>query len=142
MSTVRTRVLKWSYGVEVSARWEPGDPSERRTPQGRLFKFHQLARRGTEVAVNQKFQYTAGPVNPNQTDMNFNIYVTPALSAKYCDENGMRMLGKMKIDLPDPHLGKDRLIQFTLTFGAMEVKATAQNIRNGQLYQTTFDLEF
>ncbi|CAG8564138.1 9476_t:CDS:10 [Paraglomus brasilianum] len=142
MSTVKTRVLKWSYGVEVSARWEPGDPPERRTPQGRLFKFHQLARRSTEVAVNQKFQYTAGPVNPNQTDMNFNIYVTPALSAKYCDENGMRMLGKMKIDLPDPHLGKDRLIQFTLTFGAMEVKATAQNIRNGQIYQTTFDLEF
>ncbi|CAG8789937.1 19187_t:CDS:1, partial [Racocetra fulgida] len=97
---------------------------------------------GVEVAVDQKFYYTAGPVVPNQTDMTFNIFITPDNNAKYCDEDGMKMLGKMKIDLPDPHRGKNRLVEFTLTFGTMEVKATAVNKRTGQVYESTFVLEF
>ncbi|CAG8775401.1 1801_t:CDS:1, partial [Acaulospora morrowiae] len=55
---------------------------------------------------------------------------------------GMKMLGKMKIDLPDPQRGKNRLVEFTLTFGTMEVKATAINKRTGQTYESTFILEF
>ncbi|CAB5341566.1 unnamed protein product [Rhizophagus irregularis] len=87
MEIVQTRVLKFCYGVEVSAKWEKGDPPERRTPSGRIFKFHRLALRGVEVAVDQKFYYTAGPVVPNQTDMTFNIFITPDNNAKYCDED-------------------------------------------------------
>ncbi|RIB06646.1 hypothetical protein C2G38_2046625 [Gigaspora rosea] len=142
MDIVQTRVLKFCYGVEVSAKWEKHDPPDRRTPSGRIFRFHRLALRGVEVAVDQKFYYTAGPVVPNQTDMTFNIYITPDNNAKYCDEDGMKMLGKMKIDLPDPHRGKNRLVEFTLTFGTMEVKATAVNKRSGQIYESTFVLEF
>ncbi|GES81301.1 hypothetical protein GLOIN_2v1762633 [Rhizophagus clarus] len=142
MEIVQTRVLKFCYGVEVSAKWEKGDPPERRTPSGRIFKFHRLALRGVEVAVDQKFYYTAGPVVPNQTDMTFNIFITPDNNAKYCDEDGMKMLGKMKIDLPDPQRGKNRLVEFTLTFGTMEVKATAINKRTGQIYESSFILEF
>ncbi|KAG9291259.1 hypothetical protein G9A89_021761, partial [Geosiphon pyriformis] len=142
MATVQTRVLKWSYGVEVSSKWEKGDPVERKTPSGRIFRFHQLAQRGAEVSVDQTFKYTAGPVIANQMDMTFNIYITPAVSARYCDEDGMRMLGKMKIDLPDPRLGKSRLVEFSLSFGSMEIKAIAKNVRNGGVYQSTFDLEF
>ncbi|CAG8551071.1 1869_t:CDS:2, partial [Dentiscutata erythropus] len=105
MDIVQTRVLKFCYGVEVSAKWEKHDPPERRTPSGRIFKFHRLALRGVEVAVDQKFYYTAGPVVPNQTDMTFNIYITPDNNAKY-------------------------------------FKATAVNKRNGQIYESTFVLEF
>ncbi|RHZ71894.1 hypothetical protein Glove_249g8 [Diversispora epigaea] len=142
MEIIQTRVLKFCYGVEVSAKWEKTDPQERRTPAGRIFRFHKLALRGVEVAVDQKFYYTAGPVVPNQTDMTFNIFITPDSNAKYCDEDGMRMLGKMKIDLPDPQRGKNRLVEFTLTFGTMEVKATAINKRTGQVYESSFVLEF
>ncbi|CAG8443263.1 10309_t:CDS:10 [Ambispora gerdemannii] len=142
MGTVETRVLKWTYGVEVSSKWERGDPVERKTPSGRIFRFHQLAQRGVEVGVDQTFKYTAGPVIATQMDMTFNIYVTSAISARYCDEDGMRLLGKMKIDLPDPRLGKNRLVEFSLTFATMEIKATARNVQNGGVYQTTFDLEF
>ncbi|CAG8787878.1 1385_t:CDS:1, partial [Acaulospora morrowiae] len=102
MDVIQTRVLKFCYGVEVSAKWDKTDPPERRTPTGRIFRFHKLALRGVEVAVDQKFYYTAGPVVPNQTDMTFNIFITPNNDARYCDEDGMKMLGKMKIDLPDP----------------------------------------
>ncbi|CAG8547937.1 15916_t:CDS:2 [Acaulospora colombiana] len=142
MEVIQTRVLKFCYGVEVSAKWDKTDPFERRTESGRVFRFHKLALRGTEVAVDQKFCYTAGPVVPNQTDMTFNIFTTQNNNARYCDEEGMRMLGKMKIDLPDPHRGKNRLVEFTLTFGTMEIKATAVNKRTGQVYESSFILEF
>ena len=57
MDVIQTRVLKFCYGVEVSARWERSDPLERKTPSGCIFKFHKLALHGTEVAVNQKLSY-------------------------------------------------------------------------------------
>ncbi|CAJ0755622.1 14735_t:CDS:2 [Entrophospora sp. SA101] len=142
MGVVQTRVLKFCYGVEVSAKWEKNDPPERKTPTGRIFRFHKLAFRGTEVSVDQKFSYTAAPVATNQIDMTFNIFITTDNNARYCDEDGMRMLGKMKIDLPDPQKGKNRLVEFSLTFGTMEVKAMAINKRTGQIYESNFVLEF
>jgi hypothetical protein len=142
MDTVKTRVLKWSYGVEVNAMWDPAvDPPERRTSTGRVYRFHQLAEHGVEVAVDRTFSYAAAPVMPFQTDMNFSIYATRAITARYCDEDGMRLLGRMRVDLPDPQLGKDRLVQFSLCFGQMEIKAMARNLRTGHVYQTTFELE-
>ncbi|CAJ0764146.1 18532_t:CDS:2 [Entrophospora sp. SA101] len=142
MDVVQTRVLKFCYGIEVSSRWERTDPPERRTQTGRIFKFHKLAYRGTEVSVDQKYSYTAAPVVPNQVDMTFNIFISPDNGANYCDEDGMRMLGKMKIDLPDPQKGKNRLVEFSLTFSTMEIKAMAINKRTGQIYESNFVLEF
>ena len=52
------------------------------------------------------------------------------------------MLGKMKIDLPDPLKGKNRLMEFSLTFGTMEIKAMTINKRTGQVYKSSFVLEF
>ncbi|RIA89188.1 hypothetical protein C1645_825213 [Glomus cerebriforme] len=142
MRTIQTRVLRYTYGVQVLKKWKKGDDPKRKTQSGLMFSFHVLAKRGTEVKVNQTFGYVAKPSNPNQIDMTFNIYATTNFDAKYCDDPNAKYLGTLKIDLPDKQLGSKRLVEFYLTFGTMEIKATAKNKKSGLVYQTTLNLDF
>ncbi|KAF0557275.1 actin-like ATPase domain-containing protein [Gigaspora margarita] len=141
MRTIKTRVLKYSYGVKVAFNWEPGDPPERRTKKGRIFKFHQLATRGTIVEVNQEFSEVFVPFTKKQTTRAYRIYVTRKTSGKYCDEEGMKFLGELRIESPNTSLGVERPVLFSLRFGKMEIDATAIDHTTDQVYKTTFKLE-
>ncbi|EXX75864.1 hypothetical protein RirG_038140 [Rhizophagus irregularis DAOM 197198w] len=138
---INERILKYTYGIKVSPEWENGDPIERRDSDGTIDKFHLLARRGAVVRVNQEFTSVQLPVFPTQNAINFHIYYTTEYNATYCDENGMEKLGNLFISLPDIYLGKNRPVLFGLTFGRMEITATAKNQLNGQNYQTTLKLD-
>ncbi|KAF0562331.1 hsp70 family protein [Gigaspora margarita] len=143
MSRVKRRVLKWTYGVAVKANFDIGnDPLELRTGDNKIWKFDLLAVRETNVSVNKEFCKEYKPLNPEQTMAEFNVYITTAYQPKYIDEDGMRLLGTLKITLSRwLSLGRDRPVEFGLTFGAMEIKATARNTLTNETYHTTFDLE-
>ncbi|CAB4434619.1 unnamed protein product [Rhizophagus irregularis] len=138
---INERVLKYTYGIRISPKWKEGDPIERKRSNGRIRKFRCMARRGTKVKVNQEFTILQLPAFPEQDSIKFVIYYTTEYDAKYCDEDGMEKLGSLSISLPDTHLGTDRPIEFGLTFGRMEITATAKNNRNGQNYQATLTLD-
>ncbi|CAG8630288.1 10726_t:CDS:2 [Paraglomus brasilianum] len=141
MGTVTTRVLKRTYGIEVSPEWKPGDPPHRRTTRGRINVFKCLAQRGMEVPVDSKFGYELVPSYANQTQMKIDIYTTYGDTAKYCDDSGMELFGQLSIELPDTNLGLARPVDFSLTFGKMEVKAQAKNKLTGKTYEASFALE-
>jgi molecular chaperone DnaK (HSP70) len=135
------RKLKYTYGIRICCEWKNEDLLKRKRPNGRTYKFRSLAQRGTAVKVNQEFTLNIMPEHATQETLTFHIYYTTKYSAKYCDEDGMEELGSLIISLPDVHLGKDRLVLFGLTFGRMEITATARNKLNGQNYQTTLKLD-
>jgi molecular chaperone DnaK (HSP70) len=135
------RMLKYTYGIRVSPKWKEGDPIERRRSNGRIRKFRCIARRGTAVKVDQEFSVMQLPAFPDQDSIKFHIYYTTEYDAQYCDEVGMEKLGSLSVSLPDVHLGIDRPILFGLTFGRMEITATAKNKHNGQNYQATLKLD-
>ncbi|CAG8676134.1 25016_t:CDS:2, partial [Racocetra persica] len=94
-------ILSFTLKPSNERKWE-NLPPERRTPSGHTFRFHRLAFRGAEVAINQKFNYTSAyAMDPNQTGVTLNILITPDNNANYCDENGMKILGRINIDLSD-----------------------------------------
>ncbi|CAG8678103.1 3376_t:CDS:10 [Funneliformis caledonium] len=139
MKTVTTRVLKWTYGVEVSKIWETGDPPSRKTHDGRIHKFLLLARKGTEVDVDEEFSESMIPIYPNQTSILFKFFYTTKYNATFCDEPEMKSLGNFEVDLPDTHLGLNRFVLISLCFASMEsTVATAKNEINGKVYRTTF----
>ncbi|CAJ0891622.1 10842_t:CDS:2 [Entrophospora sp. SA101] len=125
---ISTRVLLWSYGVEISDEWQTDDPLSRKTINGRIYKFDLMAKKGTEVDVNKEFSSYLGPVYPNQTGGTLNFFYTTKYDATYCDEPEMKKLGSLYVDMPDIHLGLNRSVQVTLRFGSMEIVATAKNI--------------
>ncbi|RIA83511.1 hypothetical protein C1645_880455 [Glomus cerebriforme] len=140
---VQERVLKWNYGIEACRTWVAGkDKKNRKTSDGLIFYFYKLAQRRTKVEVDRKFSGEFCPVRENQTSIVFKIYYTRNDLGKYCNEPGMKLLGTLRINTPDTHLGLNRPVEFSLTFAKMEIKATSRNKRNGKIYdETTFELD-
>ncbi len=97
----------------------------RKTSEEPIYKFFPLARKGTEVVVDQEFSDTLYPIYSDQTSIGFKFYYTTKYDAKYCDEPEM---------MPDIYLGLKRPVLVTLCFGQMELIATVKNQTNGKLY--------
>ncbi|GBC35700.2 hypothetical protein GLOIN_2v1502209 [Rhizophagus irregularis DAOM 181602=DAOM 197198] len=142
-STIVDRTLKYTYGIRIGRIWKEGDPPSQKMPDlyDHTFTFDRLVMRGTRVGVNQEFSKTYTPSKPDYTGLSFKIYKTTELSAEFCNEPGMKLHGTLNIDLPDVHLGEDREVEFSLIFGKMELVAKAKNLRNGSIYNTSFDLD-
>lgn len=115
-----------------------GDPIERKLRNGRIDRFHCIAKRGTQVDTNENFTTFFTPLSPMQIQVRFRIYYTTEYDAKYCDEPGMELLGKLDIDLPDFHIDK---LLFEFTFG-MEFAVAVKNQNTGQNYKTTFKIDY
>ncbi|KAG9304704.1 hypothetical protein G9A89_016183 [Geosiphon pyriformis] len=139
VSTVVTRVLKWTYGIECYRNWTSMDPPERRDEQGRVKGFDRLATRGKEVEVNEKFKGVYSTSYPGQTHISFPVYVTSAENATYCD--GLKFLGTLEIDIPVDQGNDKREIEFSLLFGQMEIKASALVVKTGLICATTFKFD-
>ncbi|CAG8594362.1 18090_t:CDS:2 [Acaulospora morrowiae] len=143
MSVVHSRVLKYTYGLLINTMFdEKKDPVERKKENGKIFKFYRLVERGTQVYVNQEFSDVFPPSNHDQTRARCAVYITTAQNATYVDEPGVQLLGTIIFDLPDPELGLNRLVHFSLTFGKGEIRANAKNLKTGRTYGTTFELNF
>ncbi|GES97076.1 hypothetical protein GLOIN_2v1646273 [Rhizophagus clarus] len=139
---VNDRILKWTYGIEVCRPWVSGDDINNRTSDGMYLYFYELAKRGRNAEVNQKFSGDFYPIRPDQDVISFNVYYTSKHDAKYCRDPGMRLLGVIRVRTHDTHLGLNRPIEFSLTFGKMEIKATAINKLTREIYEeTTFELD-
>jgi len=141
MLMISTRTLKFTYGIKVLNKWNNDHPLHRKVYNDRIYLFYSLAKRGTEVKVDQKFSSKGyKPFFSHQTGLDFEVFKTSEYDAKYCDEPGMELVGILQIDLPDVHLGCDRPITFGFSFGQMEISAFAKNELNGQNFQTKFDI--
>ncbi|EXX74365.1 uncharacterized protein OCT59_009887 [Rhizophagus irregularis] len=136
---IKTRVLKWTYGTDVAKKWGQGDPIKRKRSDGRVLKFSRLAKRGDQVAVNEKIVKTYYPPNTVQKKLGLDIYVTRKDNATYCDEPGVELLDSWCVDIPNASK-ENRAFEFTLTFGKVEIEAIAQ-AKTGEKYENTFDLD-
>ncbi|CAG8751315.1 2237_t:CDS:1, partial [Dentiscutata heterogama] len=87
MDTIKTRVLKWTYGVQIYPLFKEGvDPPSRKTSDGHIYKFNMLAKRGVEVAVNQEFSDKFIPFKQNQRNANIKLFYSSKHYVEYCDE--------------------------------------------------------
>ncbi|CAG8531405.1 2226_t:CDS:2 [Acaulospora morrowiae] len=142
MRTIRSRILRYTYGVQVTAKWKKGDPPQRKTQDGLMYVFHTLVKRGTEVKVDQMFGYVARPSGSHQIDMTFDIYASPNTDVRFCDEPGNRYLGTLKVDLSDIKHGGKKLVEFSLVFGLTKIKAIAKDQKTGRVYHASLNLDF
>ncbi|CAG8440613.1 uncharacterized protein OCT59_009844 [Rhizophagus irregularis] len=139
---ISSRMLKFTYGIKTMSIWRENDPEERKIYGGLIHRFRPVAKRGTTLSVNEEVTVDhLHPLIPIQIGATIPVYYTKEYDAKFCDEPGMELLGTLKVDLPDPHLGYERSVTFGLKFGRMEITATAKNNLNGQNFQISFDIE-
>ncbi|RIA97905.1 hypothetical protein C1645_801499 [Glomus cerebriforme] len=139
---IKSRVLKYTYGTKTSPLWQSGDPKHRKEKDGRIYKFYTLAEKGRHVDVDEEVSHSFSVARADQRSMDMDIYVSRNSSVKYCDEEGVELLGNFSVQMQDTHLGINRSVLYTLRFGEMEIRATAKNKQSNEEYHTSFRLEF
>ncbi|CAB4494376.1 unnamed protein product [Rhizophagus irregularis] len=138
-AAVATRVLTMNYGVRVYPLWRSGvDPKKRKTSDGRIYKFSCLATRGREVAPDEPCSGTYYPIYPDQNAILFSVFATPRKNSRFCDEEGMRKIGELEIEIPDIEGGTDRPVEFSLMFGELLITANARNKNSRKIYTAKF----
>ncbi|CAB5380850.1 unnamed protein product [Rhizophagus irregularis] len=128
-------VLRRTYGTDAIRKSLPGDPPSQILPNGYTIIFDPLAERGKPILVNEKVVRVFKPHSMMQRSISFDLYVTKALNAKFCNDPGVSLLRPWEIELPENDNYEDVTILFTLTFGAVEILATAENQKTGEKYQ-------
>ncbi|GES97121.1 hypothetical protein GLOIN_2v1474266 [Rhizophagus clarus] len=132
-----TRIAKYTYGIGSYVDWNKGiDPFIRRTPDGKIYKFMTLVKRGTVIKCGETFSFNF-KLESNQSSASFTIYYTSNHNPVFCDEPEMKQLGIYDLDLPDVH-SDNRIVKFGLTFNQYEVTAFAMNELNGRTYKTQY----
>jgi len=91
------------------------------------------------MPVNEKIERKYYPPNTKQKILGLDIYVTKKDDATYCNEPGVDLLDSWCVDIPKASK-ENRAFLFTLTFGSVEIEAIAE-AKNGERYETTFDLD-
>ncbi|CAG8568463.1 2073_t:CDS:10 [Ambispora gerdemannii] len=128
-SSITTRVLKWTYGIECYRQWDyTKDTISRKMQNGCVRAFEKLATCGENVNVNKEYKKQYSTSHPDQTRVNFPVYTSSNENELYCD------------NLKHPQ-GRKQEIEFSLFFGQMEIKAVARVLRTNQLCHTTLNFD-
>ncbi|CAB4491810.1 unnamed protein product [Rhizophagus irregularis] len=135
---VFSRVLKWTYGTDITRKWRQGDPLNRRRPDDRIVVFEKLAERGKQMPVDAKVTRTFHPYHPQQDKMGLDLFVTTQESTKFCDEPTSKLLGNFSVELPS---NGDRSILYEMIFGAVEIEVNARNSILGEFEPKRYDLD-
>eukprot|EP00105_Crassostrea_gigas_P004833 XP_011418178.1 PREDICTED: heat shock 70 kDa protein 12A [Crassostrea gigas] len=129
--TISARVCKYTYGVAMSKIFDSTIhlESQKIICNGvehcnNLFDIHvrmgQLVKVG-EPQVSKKYAV----VKPDQTEIDFEIYISNNTDPTYTTEKGCTHLGKLTFNLPDTTKGMDRGAHVHMTFSGTEIVVTA-----------------
>ncbi|CAG8741092.1 1737_t:CDS:2, partial [Racocetra persica] len=93
-NVIKNRILPMSYGMSIC---------DYKT--GRSDKFYCIASRGQKIALEETFTEICMPENDDQEDVIFEVFATSRTNVEYCNEDGVKKVGDLRIELPDNHLG-------------------------------------
>ncbi|KAG9284682.1 hypothetical protein G9A89_003642 [Geosiphon pyriformis] len=129
---VKSRVLKYTYEIQISTVWKEGvDPNKHKTPEGCILKFDRLVARRVTAPVDILLELIKNILTLNILYSKKNGY--------YCDDPDMKLVGEMTISLPNVHLGLNRAVEFGLTFNKEEITVTTWDKENDDIIPTFFN---
>ena len=132
------RVLFYTYGIQVTRPWMANDLPRERDVNGNVTVFHPIVQRGTEVPVGRKFTKNIHEYRKSTNQqLEYKVYRTTKYVGKYCDEEGMELVGTVKV-LNVCHVRK---VEFSLTFEKLVVVATAAAKEWAKAYSQEFVTE-
>ena len=99
-------------------------------------------RLGESLKVNEKRSKEYKPLQNNQEAILFRIFYSKLNNPRFPSQPDVNFLGKLRISLPDIHLGRNRPVDLSLMFAKEEIKVVARNKTTNQSYHTSFKYPF
>ncbi|CAG8532597.1 5723_t:CDS:2 [Ambispora leptoticha] len=142
MGALKMRVLKRTYGLRLTRKWdELTDPKTYLNEDGTIYEFDKLVTRGEKIPVDHQVtrEYVVPISKYKRSGITFRVYMSKLEDPKYIFEEEVIPLGNVSIVIPDEDLVNDRRVEFSLTFGSFEIKATAK--KQNKKYEAFFTLD-
>lgn len=146
--SITHRVLKRTYGLATVKPFIEGvhPESKRKNYEGRVRCkdiFSKIIEKGQSIAVGEieESHHAWHPVRSGDKAMVLRMYSSNLNNPTYTDE-GCSFVGTIRVDLsslPEDMERKDKLVNYHITFGDTELKATATVQRTGEVFEGTFD---
>ena len=141
---IATRVMRLSYGTDVSVLFDPNNHEQHRKyktyGEDRCSDiFSEIIQKNESVAVGTIVKHNYTTDIKYQSTMSIAIYGSDKEKPTYVDEDGCFLIGKARIDIPSPTREK-RLVLVEYIFGNTEISITATEDLYGTICEATFTL--
>lgn len=145
--SITSRISKMTYGINTLTTFDPTrHPEEKKVViEGEDFcedVFDAFVRKGEAVGIDEVHVKTYCPVRARQTVMRIIFYCTEQENASFVDDECVRQLGELSIDIGRPFQSvDDKTVKVTLLFGATHIYATATNREGTEIRNCEFKFE-
>ena len=142
---VKSRKSKRTYGLECRMQFRENiDPERLMFYDGNNVKqcwkrFDMLVSVNQEVETDQTVKRTYRPIYRNQADMLIEVYESEKSDVTYCDETGVKSLGKITVPMTNTTGDMDRRVEVTVRFGGTEIIVSGKDLTSGSDVQAEFD---
>ncbi|XP_060065866.1 heat shock 70 kDa protein 12A-like [Ylistrum balloti] len=142
---ISTRVMKHTYGIQVSEEFRQGDPENKKsTVKGKLYcddRFSKHVARGQSVDIGEATEpQDYHPLTDEATKMVLRVYISEKDELKYCETDNCTYIGKMLVDLPMDVPASDRVVSARLKFGGTELSVEAKVKKTEKTTNAQFEL--
>ncbi|CAG8553645.1 6415_t:CDS:2 [Ambispora gerdemannii] len=140
MGVLKMRVLKRTYGLRVTRVWdELKDSKIYKNDDGTVYGFDKLVTRGEKIPVDHKVTREYIAPKSKYSGITFRVFMSKLEDPEYIYQKEVIAVGNVSIVIPEEDLVPDRKIEFSLTFGSFEIKATAK--KHNKTYEAFFVLD-
>jgi len=143
---IASRVMRFSYGTDVSSLFDPDNHEQHRkytcTLDGKVRChdiFGEIIKQNESVEIGTKVSRCYSTATPNQKAMAINMYASTKENPMYVDEDGCVLIGKAKIEIPLPS-EEMRDVSVEYIFGNTEISMTATDDLHGTKCDATYKL--
>lgn len=133
---LRARVMDRTYGVDVAAEFNPFQhpPDKKECYKGKAYCcgiFKTLVRKNERIDIEEKRSYTFSPLDPGQTEVNFEFFSTSKEDTYFTDDPEV-VSENVVIELasPDTRKGTDRELRLDVMFGGTELKVKVTDVES------------
>lgn len=142
-SVIAVRLIRYTYGVDVTIRFNETCHSERHLIEIRGMKycrdvFQTLIEKNTEVQ-NDQIVTKQFKLRPGQERVAVKIYMSTDQSPDYIDHISCCLLGQLIIHISNP-IERERMIDANFMFGGTELKVTATDRETGEIFLTAIEM--
>ncbi len=145
--SITSRISKLTYGINTLTTYDQARHAEEKKVviEGEDFcedVFDAFVKRGEAVGIDEVHVKTYCPVRARQTVMRIIFYCTEKEQPNFVDEEGVKQLGELSIDIGRPFQSvDDKTVKVTLIFGATHINATATNREGTEIRNCEFKFE-
>lgn len=103
--------------------------------------FDKFVEVGDEIDSHTVIKSRFYPLYEDQTSVSFKLYASTQPDPHYTDEQHVKRIGMISVDIPDTSGGKDRPIDVSMKFGGAEIEVSAVSVNTGEQAYATIDFE-